>query len=47
VTLIDPVSALFAVGVAWALAMPLLLLVSDRLNGTLTPKKIPEAVDYV
>jgi len=47
VTLIDPVSALFAVGVAWALAMPLLLLVSERLNGTLTPKKIPEAVDYV
>ena len=42
VSLTDPVSALFAVGVAWALAMPLLLLVADRLNGTLYPKQISE-----
>ncbi len=42
VTLMDPVRALFAVGVVWTIAMPLLLLVADRLNGTHYPKQIPE-----
>lgn len=42
VTLMDPVSALFVIGVAWALAMPLLMLVADRFNGTLHAKQMPE-----
>jgi len=46
VTLMHPVSALVAVGVAWALAMPLLLVLAERLNGALRPKKVAE-VDCV
>jgi len=42
VTLTDPVAALVAVGVAWALAMPLLLVLAERFNGALRPKKMAE-----
>ncbi len=42
VTLLNPVTALVAVGVAWALAMPVLLRVADRFNGTLQPRRMPE-----
>ncbi len=42
VTLLTPVTALVAVGIAWALAMPLLLWVADRFNGTLQPRRMPE-----
>ena len=42
-TLTEPVNALAAVGVVWALAMPLLLLVANRFNGTVRPKQVNEA----
>ncbi len=43
VTLVDTPAALIAIGAAWALATPLLLLAAHRLNGTLMPRAISEA----
>jgi hypothetical protein len=42
VTLWDPLSALVAVAVAWAVAMPVLLWFADRFNGTQHSRQVPE-----
>ncbi len=42
VTLLDTATALVAVGIAWAAAMPVLLWVAARYNGTLHPRQMPE-----
>lgn len=43
VTMSNPAAALAAVGVVWALAMPLLLIIADRFNGTLHRNRVPGA----
>lgn len=42
VTLSDPITAPAVIGVAWAVAMPVLLLVADRFNGALQARRMPE-----